>query len=63
MGEMALQNKILDQLDGVLTKYRELKARSQHEDCSDQPEIAVTTLNMLMSDGYQQICASEQSIH
>jgi hypothetical protein len=50
MGEMALQNKILDQLDAVLTKYRELKARSQHEDCSDQPGIAVTTLNMLMSD-------------
>jgi hypothetical protein len=47
---MALQNKILDQLDAVLTKHRELRAHSQYEDCSDRPEIAITTVNALMCD-------------
>ncbi len=45
---MALQNKILDQLDAVLTKHRELRAHSQYEDCSDRPEMAITTVNALM---------------
>jgi hypothetical protein len=48
--EMPDQIEILKQLDAVLTKHRELRSGSKYEDCSDKPEIAITTVNALMCD-------------
>lgn len=48
---MALQGaEILKQIDAVLGKHRELRSRSQYDDCSDQPDIDTTGLATLMCE-------------
>jgi hypothetical protein len=47
---MALQAEILKQIDAVLGKHRELRSRSEFDDCSDQPDGDVTALITLMCD-------------
>jgi hypothetical protein len=47
---MALQAEVLKQIDAVLGQYRELRARSRYDDCSDQPAVSVTAVSTLMAD-------------
>ena len=47
---MSLQADILRQIDGVLERYRQLRARSQYENCSDQPDVDTTDLAVLMCE-------------
>lgn len=47
---MVLQAEILKQIDAVLEMHRQLRSRSQYDDCSDQPAEKVTSLATLMSD-------------
>lgn len=47
---MTHQSEILKQLDAVLGNYRELRASSKWDDCSDHPTITIATLNTRMCD-------------
>jgi hypothetical protein len=47
---MALQAEVLKQIDAVLGKHRELRSRSEYDDCSDQPDVETTGLAALMCD-------------
>jgi hypothetical protein len=47
---MILQSEIIEQLDAVLDKYTDLRARSKWDDCSDHPTIVIATVNTQMCD-------------
>jgi hypothetical protein len=47
---MPLQTEILAQIDAVLSKHRELRSRSQYDDCSDLPDVEVTGQTALMCE-------------
>jgi hypothetical protein len=47
---VALLAEVLKQIDAVLSKHRELRSRSQYEDCSDQPDVETTGLTALMCE-------------
>lgn len=47
---MPLQIEILKQIGAVLEKHREVRSRSQYDDCSDRPGVEVTGLTALMCD-------------
>lgn len=47
---MALQAEILKQIDAVLEKYRQLRSRSQYDDCIDQPQTEITSVATLICD-------------
>ncbi len=51
---------VLKQIDAVLARHRELRDRSQYDDCSDQPDVEVTALITLMCDKISRF-ASPQS--
>jgi hypothetical protein len=47
---VALNDEILRQIDELLDRYRKLRSHSQYSDCSDLPELEVTSLITLMGD-------------
>jgi hypothetical protein len=40
---------IVKQIDSVLAKHREMRRKSEDDDCSDQPESETTSLMTLMA--------------
>jgi hypothetical protein len=55
---MALQADILKQLDAVIAKHRDLRSRSEYDDCSDQPEVEPTALATLICDTIARLAPS-----
>src|ERR1035441_7503301 len=47
---MVLQGEILRQIDAVLAKQRELRARSKYDDCSDLSDVDTTGLTTVMCE-------------
>ena len=45
----------IKQIDDILTKHKQLRSKSQYEDCSDQGKVATTELLALMSAAVERL--------
>ena len=53
---------VLEQLDRAAQEYNQLRAKSEYEDCSDQPAIETTRVITILSSTIERIAPLGSSI-